>query len=387
MIADNLLNPRDAFAEGREIAFRSGGKDLHQGSTADFARRVGRHARQAGESLPFGLAVRALDALVQYEKDPPVGRKTDARHGRRDFAASPNTGVDDKAAGFEQCRADAGARAAIEQARIASRIQRKPGQTTKRRRNCDGELGSGPKARMRGDRVRDDQLFGHIEVKTLGNAERQTRAPLALLARRFEAQGFAKLNAGLERGDGEADRAKFSAEVAVEIEKAQMQARRSRDPNAFQLRLTPIRSPGCRPARHDRNIAKLRRVCQARDTELLPHVRHFHALAPGRFEAQAGRARDEVDVVAGGELLDSRAATRTARFEDRCAMIELILTVCALSAPGQCQEQRLQFLSQGSLMQCMMQAPPYIAAWSGEHPGTRVTRWRCAYPGAGGQKT
>jgi hypothetical protein len=67
-------------------------------------------------------------------------------------------------------------------------------------------------------------------------------------------------------------------------------------------------------------------------------------------------------------------------------MIELILTVCALSAPDQCQEQRLQFISQESLMQCMMQAPPYVAAWSGEHPANRVTRWRCAYPGQGGQK-
>ena len=49
-------------------------------------------------------------------------------------------------------------------------------------------------------------------------------------------------------------------------------------------------------------------------------------------------------------------------------MIELILTVCALSAPSQCDEQRLQFVSQESLMQCMMQAPPYIAQWSNEHP-------------------
>ena len=67
-------------------------------------------------------------------------------------------------------------------------------------------------------------------------------------------------------------------------------------------------------------------------------------------------------------------------------MIELILTLCALSAPDQCQEQRLRFVSQGSLMQCMMQAPPYVAAWSGEHPASRVTSWRCAYPGAVGQK-
>ena len=62
-------------------------------------------------------------------------------------------------------------------------------------------------------------------------------------------------------------------------------------------------------------------------------------------------------------------------------MIELILTVCALSAPGQCEERRLPFVSQGTLMQCMMQAPPYVAAWSGEHPGRRVMRWRCAFPG------
>ena len=62
-------------------------------------------------------------------------------------------------------------------------------------------------------------------------------------------------------------------------------------------------------------------------------------------------------------------------------MIELILTVCALSAPTQCDEHRLQFSSQESVMQCMMQAPPYIAEWSSQHPAQHVTRWRCAYPG------
>jgi hypothetical protein len=67
-------------------------------------------------------------------------------------------------------------------------------------------------------------------------------------------------------------------------------------------------------------------------------------------------------------------------------MIELILTVCALNAPSLCEEQRLPFVAQESLMQCMMEAPPYIAAWSDEHPDTRVVRWRCAYPGQTGQK-
>jgi hypothetical protein len=70
-----------------------------------------------------------------------------------------------------------------------------------------------------------------------------------------------------------------------------------------------------------------------------------------------------------------------APLEDRWAMIELILTVCALNAPSQCDEQRLQFASQESLMQCMTQAPPYIAQWSNDHPGTRIVKWRCAYPG------
>ena len=48
-------------------------------------------------------------------------------------------------------------------------------------------------------------------------------------------------------------------------------------------------------------------------------------------------------------------------------MIELVLTICALAAPDRCDETRIQFVSQESLMQCMMQAPPYIAEWSSQH--------------------
>jgi len=28
----------------------------------------------------------------------------------------------------------------------------------------------------------------------------------------------------------------------------------------------------------------------------------------------------------------------------------------------------------------MMQAQPYLAQWAGDHPGYRVTNWRCAWP-------
>ena len=61
-------------------------------------------------------------------------------------------------------------------------------------------------------------------------------------------------------------------------------------------------------------------------------------------------------------------------------MLVLILTVCAINAPDQCGEARLQFAAEMSLQQCAMQAPPYLAQYVGEHPNLRVAKWRCAYP-------
>ena len=68
-------------------------------------------------------------------------------------------------------------------------------------------------------------------------------------------------------------------------------------------------------------------------------------------------------------------------------MLVLIMTVCSLSSPSQCGEARLQFAAEESLMQCMLQAPPYLAQYVGEHPNTRIERWRCAYPTREGQPT
>ena len=34
----------------------------------------------------------------------------------------------------------------------------------------------------------------------------------------------------------------------------------------------------------------------------------------------------------------------------------------------------------GSLRQCVMAAPPYIAQWVGEHPKWNAVKWRCEYP-------
>ena len=67
-------------------------------------------------------------------------------------------------------------------------------------------------------------------------------------------------------------------------------------------------------------------------------------------------------------------------------MIELVLTVCAMTAASSCEDKRLPFDSEESLLQCAFQAPPYIAAWAQDHPYLRVMRWRCAVPGADGAR-
>jgi hypothetical protein len=60
--------------------------------------------------------------------------------------------------------------------------------------------------------------------------------------------------------------------------------------------------------------------------------------------------------------------------------INLIITVCAVLSPNSCEEQSLIFSSSGSLRQCAMAAPPYIAQWIGEHPNWTAVKWRCEYP-------
>ncbi len=69
------------------------------------------------------------------------------------------------------------------------------------------------------------------------------------------------------------------------------------------------------------------------------------------------------------------------------SFVELILTVCTLAQPVSCDDRRVMFSSDTvSLGQCIVQAQPFIAKWSGEHPSVRVSRWRCTLPGASGEK-
>ncbi len=61
-------------------------------------------------------------------------------------------------------------------------------------------------------------------------------------------------------------------------------------------------------------------------------------------------------------------------------VIDLVLTICLVSNPSSCREERLHFENKGGLHTCMFLAPTEIAKWSEGHPRLRVVRWRCDYP-------
>jgi hypothetical protein len=67
-------------------------------------------------------------------------------------------------------------------------------------------------------------------------------------------------------------------------------------------------------------------------------------------------------------------------WEPEMELIEIVLTVCAISQPGPCEDRHLQFAGSGSLTQCVMSAQPYIAQWISQHPEWSAVRWHCEYP-------
>ncbi|BBE72544.1 hypothetical protein [Oharaeibacter diazotrophicus] len=56
-------------------------------------------------------------------------------------------------------------------------------------------------------------------------------------------------------------------------------------------------------------------------------------------------------------------------------MIELVMTVCLLTQPGDCKKERLPF--EGSLMTCARSGQFAVAEWIGTHPKWQISRWRC----------
>ncbi|MGX5736726.1 hypothetical protein [Bosea thiooxidans] len=58
-------------------------------------------------------------------------------------------------------------------------------------------------------------------------------------------------------------------------------------------------------------------------------------------------------------------------------MFAIIVSVCLISDPAICHDERIPQRVSASPRQCMMSAVPYVAQWNGEHPDWRVVRWRC----------
>lgn len=58
-------------------------------------------------------------------------------------------------------------------------------------------------------------------------------------------------------------------------------------------------------------------------------------------------------------------------------MIELLVVVCLSAAPDRCEERSVGLYPDLSLLTCVMQGQPEIAAWIDRHPELRVQRWTC----------
>ncbi len=63
-------------------------------------------------------------------------------------------------------------------------------------------------------------------------------------------------------------------------------------------------------------------------------------------------------------------------------MIELVLLACLVDEPDSCHDVGLAYSAENlTPMQCLMQAPPQMAKWVGEHPGWKIMKWTCRRAG------
>ena len=109
------------------------------------------------------------------------------RAAEKPYHPRTTASVDSQAAALEQGNAHARTRATVEQARVLPRVERQSGQPAKRRRDRQRQLSPGTESSVRGNGVRDDELLSRIEAKGLGDAARDLRGSLALLAQNFKA--------------------------------------------------------------------------------------------------------------------------------------------------------------------------------------------------------
>jgi hypothetical protein len=59
-------------------------------------------------------------------------------------------------------------------------------------------------------------------------------------------------------------------------------------------------------------------------------------------------------------------------------MLAIVLSACLANQPAVCRDYKIPLSEGVDPMRCAADAPPYFAQWCEEHPGWKVTRWRCA---------
>lgn len=59
-------------------------------------------------------------------------------------------------------------------------------------------------------------------------------------------------------------------------------------------------------------------------------------------------------------------------------MIELVMTVCLVLAPGDCRKERIA--SDAGLLACLTGGQAAAAEWISTHPKWRLVRWTCGVP-------
>ncbi|GGF78858.1 hypothetical protein GCM10007301_43590 [Azorhizobium oxalatiphilum] len=59
-------------------------------------------------------------------------------------------------------------------------------------------------------------------------------------------------------------------------------------------------------------------------------------------------------------------------------MLAIVISVCLVTDPAVCRNERIPLQQEMSALQCMVQAGFQVALWNGEHPAWQVVRWRCS---------
>lgn len=58
-------------------------------------------------------------------------------------------------------------------------------------------------------------------------------------------------------------------------------------------------------------------------------------------------------------------------------MLAIIISACLISDPNVCKNHKIPLLSGIDSNQCALFAPAHFGKWASEHPGWRITKWRC----------